>query len=57
MKKLFLIRKYVWAETAQQAIKKEKTSPVDDCWIDDEWKRNSHEADKNSMGFYSPKKK
>lgn len=32
------------ATSASQAIKKDKTTPVDDCWVDDSWK------DKNLAG-------
>lgn len=52
--KLFTIRKSIWAENALDAIKKDKTHPVDDVWIDDEWKKNSnHSAD--AIGFYVAK--
>lgn len=27
------------AKNANDAIKKDKTSPVDDVWVDDEWKK------------------
>ena len=37
--KLFIIRKYIMAKNANDAIKKDKTSPVDDVWVDDEWKK------------------
>jgi hypothetical protein len=30
-KKLFVIRKYILANSALEAIKKDKVSPVDDC--------------------------
>lgn len=49
--KLFVIRKYIWASDAQQAIRKDKSHPVEDVWIDDEWKKNSNPP-KDSMGFY-----
>ena len=39
MKKLFVIKKYIWAESASQALKVEKKSRADDCWIDEEWKK------------------
>ncbi len=52
-KKLFVIRKYIWAQSAQQAIKKDIRHPVDDVWVDDEWKKNSN-APKDAIGFYVP---
>lgn len=39
MKKLFIVRQYIMAESAKQAIKFSKTSPVSDVWIDEEWKK------------------
>lgn len=37
MEKLYVIRKYVMAENAEQALKKEKKHPVHDVWLDDDW--------------------
>ena len=51
--KLFIVKKYIWAKSAQQAIRKEKLTPVDDVWVDDEWKKNSN-APKDAIGFYAP---
>lgn len=36
-KHLFVIRKYIMAENAHDAIKKDKTAKVDDVYIDGEW--------------------
>ncbi len=35
--KRFIVRKYIVATSAADAIKKDKTTPVDDVWIDDKW--------------------
>jgi hypothetical protein len=51
--KLFVLRKYVRAHSAAEAIRKEKSIPVDDVWIDDEWKKG-HLAD--AMGFNVPRR-
>ena len=37
--KLFVVRKYVVAKDALDAIKKEKKQAVDDVWIDEDYKR------------------
>lgn len=37
MKRLFISRKYIWAESLSEAIKKEKTMPPDECWLHDKW--------------------
>lgn len=39
--KLFVIRKYVYAKSAIDAIRKEKKVIVDDIWLDEEWKKNN----------------
>jgi len=41
MKKLFVVRKYIWATSAKDDIKKDKKSPVDEVWVDDEWKKTN----------------
>lgn len=53
-KKLFIVRKYIWADNAAQAIKKDRTTKVEDVWVDDDWKRNSN-IPKDAVGFYAPK--
>ena len=47
MKKRFIVRKYIMANSALDAIKLDKISPVDDVWIDEDWKKEY----KNNMGF------
>lgn len=49
--KLFVVKKYVWATSAKQAIQREQKVIVDDVWIDEEWKRNSN-LPKDAIGFY-----
>lgn len=40
-KKLFVVRKYIYAKSAKDAIKLEKTKDVDDVWIDTDWQKNN----------------
>lgn len=49
-KKMFVIRKYIMAESAKQAIKLDKTSEVDDVWIDTDWQKNNMFINTN-IGF------
>ena len=52
-KQLYIVRKYIWAKSASEAIKLDKKIPVQDVWVDDEWKKNSnHPVD--AIGFYVP---
>ncbi len=50
-KKLFVVKKYIWAANASDAIKKDRATPPDDVWIDEEWKKNSNNP-KDAVGFY-----
>ena len=56
MKKLFIIQKYVVASSIKEALKIEKNTKPDECWLDDEWKR-AHKpiADKQLAGFKGKK--
>lgn len=38
-KKRFIIRKYVVATSALDALKKEKDQKADDCWLDETWQK------------------
>lgn len=40
-KKQFIVRKYVIANSAIDAIKKEKEVPVHDIWVDDNYRPES----------------
>ena len=48
--KMFVVRKYVKAESAEQAIKKEKKQKPDDVWVDEDWKKNNIQK-KDAIGF------
>lgn len=39
--KRFVIKKYVMALSARDAIRKERTIEVDDIWIDEDWKKDN----------------
>lgn len=36
--KMYIVRKYIKATNAAQAIRKDKTTPVHDAWVDSDWK-------------------
>lgn len=36
--KRFIVRKYIMAASAADAIKRDKRSPVEDVWLDDKWR-------------------
>lgn len=37
--KMFVIRKFVKAASAREALEKEKDVPVDEIYIDEDWKK------------------
>ncbi len=51
VKKLFIIRKYITAYSAKNAIKLDKKTPVDDVWVDDDWKKDNLNKNTEAIGF------
>jgi hypothetical protein len=37
--KLYIVKKYILAKSASDAIRKDKKTPVDDCWMDEDFKK------------------
>lgn len=51
MKKRFIIRKYIIAESAKEALEKEKKIDADECIIDSDWV-----SENKNFGFSDKKK-
>lgn len=49
-KKQYVVRKYIFAASALEAIKLEKKYRVDEVFVDDEWKK-AQDATKPVSGF------
>jgi len=49
-KKQFIIRKYIMAKSAAEALRIEKNIPADDCWISEEWMKE-HKDFNDIKGF------
>ena len=49
--KLYVVRKYIKAQSAAEAIRKERKHPVEDVWIDEEWKKNQVPNLADAIGF------
>jgi hypothetical protein len=49
--KLFVIKKYIYADSATEALQKEKHHLADDCWVDEDWKRNHLIERTPAIGF------
>lgn len=52
--KLFVVRKYVMADSAAQALRKERNQKPDDCWLDEDYKKNAVQELKPAIGFEIP---
>ncbi len=52
-KKRFVVRKYIMAVSAVDAIRRDKASPVDDVWVDTEWEKSNQ----SKIGFHDKSKK
>jgi hypothetical protein len=50
-KKLFIVRKYIMAKNAQEAIRLDKIKKVDDVWVDDDWKSGNRKTLESAIGF------
>ncbi|MCK9369567.1 hypothetical protein M0R04_06640 [Candidatus Dojkabacteria bacterium] len=46
----FIVRKYIFARSAKEAIRLDKQTPVADVWVDADW-QNQQENKFGPMGF------
>lgn len=49
--KRYIVRKYIMAKNINQALKKEKITRVDDCWVDEDWKKDNPNQLVSAIGF------
>ena len=49
--KLFIVRKYVMADSCSQALRKERSQKPDDCWLDEDYKKKMSESLTSAIGF------
>jgi len=49
--KLFIVRKYIKARSAAEAIRKDHTTPPDDVYLDDDWRKSQTDKLADAMGF------
>lgn len=50
MERQYIIRKYIMAKSASDAIKLDSKTQVHDVWVDEDWKKQ------NPIGFTNTKK-
>ena len=49
--KLFVVRKYIMAKSAKEALKKERKVLPDDCYVHDQWQNTNVNNLESAIGF------
>ena len=49
--KLYIVRKYIMAKSASEAIKKERKIIPDDVWVSDEWLKDNKDNLTSAIGY------
>lgn len=49
--KRYVIKKYIMAKSAREALRKEKKVLPDDCWVDEDWKKDNPNQLVSAIGF------
>lgn len=50
-RKLFIVKKYIMATSASDAIKKDKITAPQDVWIDEDWSKGQKNQLASAIGF------
>jgi hypothetical protein len=49
--KRFIVKKYIMASSAQEALRKERRVRPDDVWVDEDWKKDNDKQLVSVIGF------
>lgn len=49
--KLFVVQKYIFATSVQEAVNLDKVKTVDECYVDSDWKKENMSKKTGEMGF------
>lgn len=49
--KRYIIKKYIMATSAHDALKRERRYRPDDVWVDDDWKKENPNQLQSAIGF------
>jgi hypothetical protein len=52
--KMFIVRKYIMARSAAEAMRKDKKTLPDDVFIDTDWQKGNASTLASAMGFTLP---
>ncbi len=50
--KRFIVKKYIMATSAHEALKKERRVRPDDVWVDDDWKKENSVNLVSAIGYH-----
>lgn len=49
--KMYVVKKFIMANSVPDAIRKERKTPVDSVWIDEEWSKGQAKELAGAIGF------
>ena len=49
--KRYIVRKYIMAKSAREALRKDRTHLPDDVWVDEKWKEDNAKDLSSAIGF------
>jgi hypothetical protein len=49
--KMYIVSKYVMADSVAQAIRREPKQPVHEVFVDDDWRKNNTDRLADAVGF------
>lgn len=50
--KLYVVHKYIFAESAHDALKKERRFRPDEIFLDDDWQKKNTDTLESAIGFH-----
>jgi len=51
--KRFIVKKYIMAKSAKDALRLEKKCQPDDVWVDEDWKKDNPNQLVSAIGFHA----
>jgi len=49
--KRYIVKKYIMARSAHEALRKERRVRPDDVWVDEDWKKENPNVLESAIGF------
>lgn len=55
IEKRYIVRKFILAKSASDALKKERKFKADECWVDEEFEKEKIKQNPSAIGFAIPR--